>query len=149
MNETEYKKARARILTRFRQKKHRLLNADTESDGFSGVSPLDTVESAIKELLNERDRELLELEKQYRKDFFDVDPRDKEFLVYEKRLKECGGSSDLYSRKFHGKPKPKKSEFVKLDDRGNIQHNDNVCSRCGKTKANCTCDKQSNEWLRM
>lgn len=148
MDKKTYLKLKAKIYAKARQRKHRILFPSNTEDGFA--SPLAmSVKEAIKDLNRERAKELLELEKQFRKSFFDMDAgRESEFIRMEKEIASVGGDSDLYYRKhgYDGNPH-KKSEYYKLDAKGNIQNDSNICSRCGKTKQNCRCDQRKNDWL--
>ena len=144
-----YEVARKKLLSRFRSRKRRLLNADTEKDGFSGVSPLSNVRDELRSLEIEKQKALLELQIKYDKIpkvTIETPEQTREFLEYERKLTvECSGDSDLLYRKYgypNGKPN---KEYVYVDK--------GVCPKCGRMLKNCICKdnekKSSLEWLKM
>lgn len=148
MDKNEFEKQRKKILDKYRQRKHRILhpNMDEEKDGFAQAFDL---KSMLKDLEEEKKRELAVLHRKFHG--LDADAFDGEFQKYERELREVNGDTDLFYRKhgFNGNPH-KKSEYVKLDDKGNITHDSNICLECGKRliDGKCSiCDKKRDDWL--
>jgi len=120
-------------------RKHRILHADSEHDGFSAPSPLMNHEEVMRDLQREKHKELTNIAKKHKP--LDPDPNDSSFEAYEKWLSQHNGDTRLWANQNGYEPQSLKSEFVEFKN-GRLQHDSDICPNCQKHKSNCQCNQK-------